>query len=447
MDTNRENDSNYIPPELPLTQPRPETTRFNRKVVITIIAIVGGFTAISLIWALSPQKKQSPEQIAAEQKKKAESSPNVSTAPIMSEMVNSTPGTYSNLHSQRQLNNGTPQLGPPLTGDLGEAQLRQQQAINNGEPYYSTYPVSGGTAGGTPGQPSLEQQVYIQERSQKHKEALDSRRSSLTFGNEFSGKEPGNSPGAGGGPGGAMSAPQMPDLNSLAAAMGGGGGPQQTDQNMQDEKRGFSQAKRSGGYLEAGLHKAISPFEVKAGSIFPGTLITGVNSDLPGQMVGQIRENIYDTVSGRYLLIPQGTRIIGEYDSKISYGQERALIVWTRLIFPNGDSINLEGMPGVDLRGYAGLTGKVNNHYVRLLTGVVLGSVLGAASQIAVGPAGVQNPNFEQLAVAGAAQNINDAGQQITRKNLNMQPTIEIHPGQKFNVFVTKDLILRPYRI
>lgn len=164
-------------------------------------------------------------------------------------------------------------------------------------------------------------------------------------------------------------------------------------------------------------------------------------------MVGQIRENIYDTVSGRYLLIPQGTRIIGEYDSKISYGQERALIVWTRLIFPNGDSINLEGMPGVDLRGYAGLTGKVNNHYVRLLTGVVLGSVLGAASQIAVGPAGVQNPNFEQLAVAGAAQNINDAGQQITRKNLNMQPTIEIHPGQKFNVFVTKDLILRPYRI
>lgn len=436
IEDDREEQAEIPVPELPLMQPKPETTRLNRKVVMSIVAIIGGFTAISLIWAFSPQKKQSAEEAAAQQKKAAAAQGNA-TAPNMPEVLNAAPGTYS---AMRQTPPGVPQLGAPLTGDLGGAQLDHQRTAA-GEPYYTTYPVSGGGQG----QPSIEQQMHFQEKDQKRKDALEARRSPLTFGNptDFGGRDrsqatPLGVAGAG--------APQMPDMGALTAALGGMGGAP-ADQNMQDEKRGFTQSKRGGGaYLEAGLQRPLSPYEIKAGSIFPGVLITGINSDLPGQIVGQIRENIYDSVSGRFLLIPQGTKIIGEYDSKVAYGQERALIVWTRLILPNGDSISLEGMPGVDLRGYAGLTDKVNNHYMRLLSGVVLGSVLGAAAQVAVGPAGVQNPNFEQLAVAGAAQNINDAGQQITRKNLNIQPTIEIRPGMKFNVFVTKDLILRPYR-
>jgi type IV secretion system protein TrbI len=164
-------------------------------------------------------------------------------------------------------------------------------------------------------------------------------------------------------------------------------------------------------------------------------------------ITAQARENVYDTVSGHYLLIPIGSRYIGEYDSKISYGQERILVVWTRVIMPNGDSISLENMPGIDLSGYAGVSGRVNNHYAKLVTGVVLGSILGATAQIAVGGQGtaISPPSFEQLATAGAASNINTAGQRITEKNLNLQPTIEVSPGAKINIFVTKDMILKPY--
>jgi len=168
---------------------------------------------------------------------------------------------------------------------------------------------------------------------------------------------------------------------------------------------------------------------------------------LPGQITAQVRENVYDTVTGRYLLIPQGTRLVGDYDSKVTYAQDRALIVWSRLIMPNGNSISLEGMPGVDMSGYAGLKDRVNNHYAKMVTGVVLGSVIGAGAQVATGGQGSANTStsFSQLAVSGAAQNMNNAGQQITSKNLGIQPTITIRPGWKLNVFVTKDMILRPY--
>jgi type IV secretion system protein VirB10 len=200
-------------------------------------------------------------------------------------------------------------------------------------------------------------------------------------------------------------------------------------------------------YIKTTLISPISQYEIKAGTILPATLITGINSDLPGQIVAQLRENVYDTVTGNYLLIPQGTRLIGEYDSKVAFGQERVLVIWTRLILPNGSSIGLEGMPGIDLSGYAGMTGKVNNHYGKLITGVVLGSVIGAGAQVAVGGQGAPNvpPSFGQLAVSGAAQNINQTAQRHTDKVLNMQPTIEVTPGDKINVFVTKDMILKPF--
>ena len=151
-------------------------------------------------------------------------------------------------------------------------------------------------------------------------------------------------------------------------------------------------------------------------------------------------------MTGAHLLLPQGTKAIGTYDSRVSYGQERVLVIWTRLLRPDGSTLSLEGMPGTDLSGYAGLTGSVNNHYLRLLSGVVLGSVIGASAQIAVG-ANSSNPSFAQLAVQGAGQNINEAGQQITRRNLNIQPTIEVAPGSRLNIFATRDLILPPWAV
>jgi type IV secretion system protein VirB10 len=217
--------------------------------------------------------------------------------------------------------------------------------------------------------------------------------------------------------------------------------------SRQDEKEQFLSRKRDPNFQHRHrVERPSSPYTLMAGTIIPGVLISGINSDLPGQIVGQVSENVFDTVAGKHLLIPQGAKVIGQYDSRVVYGQDRALVVWTRIGFPDGSALSLDGMPGTDMSGYAGLSDKVNHHFLRLLTGVVLGSVIGAGAQVAQGDTGTLSPSFPQLALQGAAQNINQAGQRITEKNLSIQPTIEIRPGHRFSVFVTKDLVLAPYR-
>ncbi len=218
--------------------------------------------------------------------------------------------------------------------------------------------------------------------------------------------------------------------------------------NRQDEKARFlHQPERVEEQIRSRLRAPRSPYELLAGTLIPGVLLTGLNSDLPGQIVAQVSRNIYDTVSGRFLLIPQGTKLIGLYDSQIAYGQQRLLVVWRRLILPNGKSISLQGMPGVDLSGEAGLSSRVNNHYGKLFSGVILGSLLGAGTQVVSGPnSRTLDPSFTALAAQGTAQNLNQAGQEITKRNLNIQPTLEVSPGARFSVFVTKDLVLEPYK-
>lgn len=433
--------------DLPLSAPSIPVTRFNRKIVLLILSLIGGVVAISLIWAFSPRKSKTPQEIAQEQSKQ---SPEPSTPPALPDNVVAAPASYSDM--KQNLPPGVPRLGPQLAGDMGPAQLQQQReleasrdlssASNPANPTYTTYPA--GTV-----QPQLtpEQQSVQSEAEQRRKDAIEARRSSLSFGggsfpsgNDRSSSNNHQSSVAG--------VPGLDSINGLSSKLAAGKA-SDDDQNMQDEKRNFYKENRKDlNYLTSTLQKPISPFELKAGSIFPSVLITGINSDLPGFIVAQVRENVFDTVSGRHLLIPQGTKLVGEYDSKISYGQERVLVVWTRLILPNGNTLSLEGMPGVDLSGYSGLKDKVNHHYWKLVTGVVLGSVIGAGAQVATGGQGSANTpaSFGQLAVSGAAQNINQAGQQITQKNLNMQPTIEIRPGMKLNVFVTKDIILQPLK-
>lgn len=218
------------------------------------------------------------------------------------------------------------------------------------------------------------------------------------------------------------------------------------DDNRQDDKNSFLSSRRlSQVSLNQKLIPPRSPYQLMAGTLIPGLLLTALNSDLPGQILGQVSQNVYDTVTGNYLLLPQGTKVIGEYDSRIVYGQERVLIVWTRLILPNGKSISLEGMPGVDLSGSAGLSDQVNHHWGRLVTSVVFSSLLGASAQIAQGRTyNSFDPSYSELATQGFAQNMNQVGQQITRKNLNIQPTIEIRPGFRFSIFVNKDIVLEP---
>jgi type IV secretion system protein VirB10 len=185
-------------------------------------------------------------------------------------------------------------------------------------------------------------------------------------------------------------------------------------------------------------------------------MISGLNSDLPGQIVAQVRENVYDSVTRQYLLIPQGAKLIGLYDSNIAYGQERVLVIWNRLIYPNGDSINLKSMPGTDLEGYAGLHDIVDNKYWRLFgTSFIMGVITGAMqysqnntnANVQVGGLGLSNanPTIGQTMAGSLGQQLGQTGLSIAQKNLNVQPTLIIRPSYPFNVMITADIILKPY--
>lgn len=327
------------------------------------------------------------------------------------ELVQGLPSDYSAIKKP------VPKLGPPLKGEIGATQLAFQQEQSKVSP---------------------EEQFEKEQKFARLKRAVLAHGADVTFpglsstiekkGNDTSGNS------------GFAESPQLPlsiSQNNLNP---------RDDDNRQDEKQAFiSQSHQKDQVLLRTLQDPLSPYQLMAGTVISGVLLSGVNSDLPGQILGQVSQNVFDTRSGKYLLIPQGAKVIGEYDSRISYGQERVLVVWIRLVLPNGKSISLEGMPGVDLSGYAGLKERVNNHYGKLLSGVVFGSLLGAGAQVAQGSRQSVDPSFGQLALEGTAQNINQAGQQITRKNLNIQPTIEISPGQRFNIFVTKDAVFERY--
>jgi type IV secretion system protein VirB10 len=194
----------------------------------------------------------------------------------------------------------------------------------------------------------------------------------------------------------------------------------------------------------------LSPFEITTGTIIPAVLLTEANSDLPGLLTARVRENVYDSATGEHLLIPQGTVITGAYDSVVTYGQERLLVAWQRLLFPDGTKLNLGSMPGVDALGAAGFEDQVNHHYLRIFGGATLLSVISAGLQISQGGADYSNTterqNLTDTLGAALGQNLGEAASQLIRRNLNVQPKIEIRSGYRFNVFVRKDLVFRgPY--
>ena len=197
-------------------------------------------------------------------------------------------------------------------------------------------------------------------------------------------------------------------------------------------------------YLQGRLQEPISDYEIKAGTVIPAALITGLNSDLPGEMIGQVTEHVYDTVSGRHLLIPQGTKVFGRYNAQVSYGQDRAQIVWDRLIMPNGNSIQLEAMVGTDKAGYAGVADQVDHHTGRLFGAILMSSVISVGANLATDDGG-NNSLVADLGDA-AAQQAATVGSQIVDRQLNVQPTITIRPGYRLNILVGRDMILPGHR-
>lgn len=201
-------------------------------------------------------------------------------------------------------------------------------------------------------------------------------------------------------------------------------------------------------YLPAGRQPLVSPFEVKTGTVIPGVMIGGINSDLPGQIIAQVRENVWDTATGHHLLIPQGARLVGTYDNQVTRGQSRVLVAWTRIIYPDGSSVDLGSMPGADQGGYAGFHDKVNNHYVKVFGDALLMSLFSAGIQLSQPDSNNENGGYssQQIIAASLGQQLGQTGMQIAQKNLSIQPTLEIRPGFRFNIMVTKDMILAPWK-
>ncbi|MDA9528523.1 TrbI/VirB10 family protein [Bradyrhizobium sp. CCBAU 25338] len=371
----------------------PRVTRLSRRVLAggaaVALVLVGG----AALWALQNNRSRGP---AAEE---IYSTDHHSVADGLAEL----PRDYASVPRQ------VPSLGPPLPGDLGRPILAAQ-----GQPPATT------TTG------------FDQEQQRRDQETEAARVSRLFASTNIRETTP--------------AAAQASSADRAASSFVPG-----TDdsfgQNGQDRKLAFVNASVDRRTTSPDrVTKPASPYVVQAGTVIPGALITGIRSDLPGQITAQVTENVYDTPTGRFLLVPQGARLIGIYDSQVSFGQSRVLLVWTRLIMPNGLSIVLERQPGADSAGYAGLEDQVDNHWGELFKAAALSTFLAVGTEMGAGSDTNSNDStIIQALRHGASDSLNQTGQQVVRRSLNVQPTLTVRPGFPVRVLVNRDLILVPY--
>ena len=234
-------------------------------------------------------------------------------------------------------------------------------------------------------------------------------------------------------------------LDLYSAALQAGIGQQNADPNGQTAKQQFfNQDIADLGYLPNSVVPQMSPFELKRGSVIPATLVTGINSDLPGRITAQVSQNVYDSATGHRLLIPQGAKLFGRYDSEVSFGQNRVLVIWTDIIFPNGSTLKIGGMAGTDAAGYGGFRDKVDNHYLQTFGSAILVALIGAGTEMLL-PEDQDNSLNGNSSTDAARRSFAEAFGQISEqtvsRNLNVQPTLEIRPGYRFNVLVDQDIV------
>jgi type IV secretion system protein VirB10 len=403
------------PESLALRASPPAVMRLNRRMLVVLSAVLAGGVLGAMLWSLQPRKRvrlpQSSELYNVDRVSRAE-------------MLDQLPKDYSKLQAPDKTS--VPQLGPPLPGDLGPAILHaQQRAQANGAPAYND--------------------ALQTDRLARVRDAEEAAKSAVFFrgsnGTAASTARTSSAPSAG-----TQSAPTENPLVAAVSDSSRSADPSAV-QNRQDQKEAFLAKDGDARTRQAErLPAPVSPYLVTAGTVIPAALITGINSDLPGQVIASVTEPVYDTATGRYLLIPQGSKLIGRYDSQVAFGQQRVLLVWMRLILPDASSIALDKLPGVDAAGYAGLEDAVNWHWDKLLSGAALSTLIGVGAELAA-PQNRTDGNQVIVAARGSVQDsVNQVGQEITKRNLNVQPTLTIRPGFPVNVMVTKDLVLRPYQ-
>lgn len=254
---------------------------------------------------------------------------------------------------------------------------------------------------------------------------------------------------------GGVSALPMPPTQLSAAAMPGSV-PRRTESAMQSQD---AQGERTSFLASAGAVSSDllvverqndpSPYELHAGSVIPATLLTGINADLPGTIVGQVRDDVFDSVTGTYLLIPRGTKLVGAYDSRIVQGQRRVLVAWTRLLYPDGTSMDISGMAGTDPAGYAGFAANVDEHLGNVFKSALLLSIIGAGAQLSQPQQSgsiYAPPGIGQTIAGAIGQQIGNTSIQLTQRQLQVPPTLEVPPGYLFDVLVDRDIVLAaPY--
>ena len=375
-----------------LRGPTPRVMRLSRKALAALGVVAGLSIGGSLIYALAPKGEKAAKELYSTESRAA------------AETITSGPKDYGQV----------PKLGQRLPGDLGGPIVSAQQRGEN----VPVPPIGSGQS-----DPRVQAAETARQRAEQERDAA--RTASLFLGS---------------GGAGAAAMPSPPNL-AMAGPDAIAPQPAEAAQGDQAGKRAFmAQASNQRTLSVERLTAPASPNIVQAGSIVPAALITGIRSDLPGQITAQVTANVYDSPTGRILLIPQGARLIGEYDSEIAAGQARVLLAWDRLIMPDGRSIVLARQPGADAAGYAGLQDRVNQHWGNLLKAAAVSTLLGVGAELGAD----SEDDLTRALRRGSQDTINQTGQQIVRRQLNVQPTLTVRPGHPLRVVITRDLVLEP---
>jgi type IV secretory pathway VirB10-like protein len=378
---------------------RPSVTRLSRKVLAGGAAVGSIVIFGAIFWALQNNRSRAP----------APSELYTTDHHNVADGLTGLPRDYAGVPRQAR------PLGPALPGDLGRPILNAQNAPSTGMPAIDA-----------------EQQRLGQE--------IEAARLSRLFAST-SLREVASSIAQAASVGASTAVPNPTSQPTHPA-------PDDTfTQNGQDRKLAFVNAAVDRRTMSPDRVAApASSYVVQAGNIIPASLLTGIRSDLPGQIAAQVTENVYDSPTGSFLLIPQGTRLIGIYDSQIAFGQSRVMLVWSRLIMPNGRSIVLERQTGADTSGYSGLQDEVDNHWGALFKAALLSTLLGVGSELGSTTGTGSNSDVITALRRGSSESLNQTGQKVVQRNLNIQPTLTIRPGFLVRVIVNRDLVLERYK-
>jgi type IV secretory pathway VirB10-like protein len=394
-------------------QPQP-VTRLHRRMLAVLAGGIAAAVMGATMWSLQPRQRHAGEKTELF---------NVDRI-ARTEGLNQLPADYSKLPPA--LPASVPELGPPLPGDLGPAIVKSQQ------PAVASYSAPG-------------HDPTAAERDALQKEAETAAASSVFFrsGQQRATVSPAQAITAT-----APSTSAVAGFNPLAA------GPASTAaqagpavaQNRQEQKESFLKTGSTETSSSGSLKSPASPYQVMAGTVIAGALVTGIQSDLPGDVIATVTEPVYDTATGKFLLIPQGSRILGKYNSQVSYGQSRVQVVWSRIILPDTSSITLDNLVGTDPAGRAGLEDGVDWHWDRVFAGAALTTLLGIGAELA---APENSTDGNRIVIAGRESlqdSVNQVGQEMTRRNMNIQPTLTARPGLPMRLVVARDLVLKPYQ-